>query len=150
DSPFNFAPPTDDKPFFFNMVKLDRIIMLQSMHDVDQNWQAVAILLSAMILAVYGSFLLAWLPLRIAKEKPDLLDVQLGIYFFSIGLGFMFFEISQIQRLIVFLGHPTYGLTCVLFMLLISSGAGSLCSGYLAPTESRRRTLMISLLVSLL
>jgi len=37
----------------------------------------------------------------------------------------MFVEISQMQRLIVFLGHPTYSLSVVLFSLLVSSGVGS-------------------------
>jgi hypothetical protein len=46
-------------------------------------------------------------------------------YFGAIGLGFMFVEISQIQRLIVFLGHPIYGLAVLLFSLLLSSGIGS-------------------------
>jgi predicted membrane-bound spermidine synthase len=47
------------------------------------------------------------------------------VYFGGIGLGFMFIEISQMQRLIVFLGHPTYALSVVLFSLLIFSGIGS-------------------------
>jgi hypothetical protein len=36
------------------------------------------------------------------------------------------------QRLIVFLGHPTYGLTVVLFSLLLASGIGSLLTGGIA------------------
>ena len=31
-------------------------------------------------------------------------------YFCAIGMGFMLIEISQMQRLMVFLGHPVYGL----------------------------------------
>jgi hypothetical protein len=47
------------------------------------------------------------------------------LFFAAIGLGFMLIEISQMQRLIVFLGHPTYALSVVLFSLLLSSGFGS-------------------------
>src|SRR3989442_2764852 len=47
------------------------------------------------------------------------------VFFAAIGLGFIFVEISQMQRLIIFLGHPTYGLSVVLFSLLLSSGMGS-------------------------
>jgi hypothetical protein len=47
------------------------------------------------------------------------------VFFAAIGLGFLLVETSQMQRLIVVLGHPTYGLTVVLFSLLLSSGAGS-------------------------
>jgi len=34
-------------------------------------------------------------------------------------------EVSQLQHLIIFLGHPTYALSVVLFTLLLSSGLGS-------------------------
>jgi len=37
-------------------------------------------------------------------------------------------EIGQLERLIVFLGHPIYGLTVVLFVLLIASSCGSFYS----------------------
>ncbi len=49
----------------------------------------------------------------------------------------MLIETSQMQRLIIALGHPTYGLSVVLFSLLLSSGVGSyLTSGALASEES--------------
>jgi hypothetical protein len=47
------------------------------------------------------------------------------LYFAAIGMGFMLVEVSLMQRLIVVLGHPTYGLSVVLFALLLGSGAGS-------------------------
>ena len=47
------------------------------------------------------------------------------MFFIAIGLGFMLIETSQMQRLIIALGHPTYGLSVVLFALLLSSGIGS-------------------------
>ena len=47
------------------------------------------------------------------------------VFFTAIGLGFMLIETSQMQRLIIALGHPTYALSVVLFGLLLSSGAGS-------------------------
>ena len=37
----------------------------------------------------------------------------------------MLIETSQMQRLIITLGHPTYGLSVVLFAMLLSSGLGS-------------------------
>ncbi len=44
------------------------------------------------------------------------------------GLGYILVEIAFIQRFVLFLGHPTYALTVVVFLLLLSSGAGSLAS----------------------
>jgi hypothetical protein len=70
-----------------------------------------------------------FVPLLLRSEKADLSGSSWHlIYFASIGFGFMFVEISQLQQLIVFLGHPTYALSVVLFTLLLSSGVGSYCS----------------------
>ena len=51
-----------------------------------------------------------------------------ALYFAALGLGFMFFEITLIQRLILFLGFPTYSLTVTLASLLIFTGCGALLS----------------------
>src|SRR5262249_46056779 len=53
-------------------------------------------------------------------------SVRPMIYFAAIGLAFLMVEIGQLERLIVFLGHPIYGWTVVLFVLLLSSSVGSL------------------------
>jgi len=70
--------------------------------------------------------------------------LPLVIYFAAIGLGFMLIEISQLQRLIIFLGHPTYSLSVVLFTLLLSSGLGS----YLT-NSIKERTFQISAYIRL-
>ena len=51
------------------------------------------------------------------------------LYFVAVGLAYILVEISCIQRFVLFLGHPTYALTVVIFLLLLSSGAGSFCRG---------------------
>jgi hypothetical protein len=50
------------------------------------------------------------------------------LYFITVGFGFILVEISLIQRFVLFLGHPTYALTVVVFLLLLSSGAGSVAA----------------------
>jgi hypothetical protein len=50
------------------------------------------------------------------------------LYFIAIGLGYILVEIAFIQRFVLFLGHPTYALTVVVFLLLLSSGVGSMTS----------------------
>jgi predicted membrane-bound spermidine synthase len=65
-------------------------------------------------------------PLALTTERTVLRgSAPLFFFFAGIGLGFMLVEISQMQRLIIFLGHPTYSLSVVLFALLVSSGIGS-------------------------
>jgi hypothetical protein len=60
----------------------------------------------------------------------------------------MFVEISQMQRLMVFLGHPTYALSVVLFTLLVGSGLGSAAVARLgdgSPWSDPRRVLPLTL-----
>ena len=49
-------------------------------------------------------------------------------YFGLLGLGFMLVEIPLMQRFILFLGHPAYAMTTVLFAILLFSGLGSAIS----------------------
>src|SRR5215467_6352389 len=59
------------------------------------------------------------------------------LYFVMVGLGFILVEIALIQRFVLFLGHPTYALTVVVFLMLLSSGAGSFASRKWVPDTSR-------------
>ncbi len=51
-----------------------------------------------------------------------------AVYFAALGLGFMFFEITMIQRFVRFLGYPTYSLTVTLASILVFTGIGALVS----------------------
>jgi hypothetical protein len=69
-------------------------------------------------------------------------------YFAAIGLGFMLIEISQLQRLTIFLGHPSYSLSVVLFSLLVSSGLGSLSTARVtAPKAAARHRLLLAIAI---
>jgi hypothetical protein len=60
----------------------------------------------------------------------------------------MFVEISQMQRLMVFLGHPTYALSVVLFTLLVGGGLGSAAVARMAEASrwaDPRRVLLVTL-----
>jgi hypothetical protein len=66
-------------------------------------------------------------------------DGVLLAFFAAIGAGFMLVEISMLQRLTVFLGHPTYSLTVILFVLLLASGLGSRLSARVPDAALYRR-----------
>jgi hypothetical protein len=51
------------------------------------------------------------------------------VYFAALGLAFILIEIVLSQQFILFLGHPTYALSVILFSVLIFSGIGSFLSG---------------------
>jgi predicted membrane-bound spermidine synthase len=127
--PMDVSPPTDDKPFFFNMLRLRDIFSakIPEMGAINFNLKAVQILGILLATVILLTFLFIFLPLNFAKKRVRLKNhFRLGIFFASIGFGFMLIEISQLQRLIIFLGHPTYALTVVLFSLLLSSSLGSM------------------------
>ncbi|MEO6027300.1 MAG: SAM-dependent methyltransferase, partial [Candidatus Binatia bacterium] len=67
-------------------------------------------------------------------------------YFAALGMGFMFFEVSLIQMLTLFLGYPSYSLSVTLFGMLVFGGVGSFLSG----RSHRSRThLLLALLAAL-
>ena len=61
---------------------------------------------------------------RLARRMP-VAALTPPVVICAIGMGFMLIAISQMQRLMVFLGHPVYGLAVVLFTILLFSGIGS-------------------------
>jgi hypothetical protein len=64
-------------------------------------------------------------------------------------MGFMLIEISQMQRLMVFLGHPVYGLSVVLFTILLFSGIGSVTVGARFPRQGVIIARVVALLTTL-
>jgi hypothetical protein len=126
--PIDISPSTDDKPFFFNMLRLNDVLKtkLWAQGIMSFNMVAVATLGMLMAIVVGLTALCIIVPLVLTTERKTLRgSLPLFLFFAGIGLGFMLVEISQMQRLIVFLGHPVYGLSVVLFGLLLSSGLGS-------------------------
>jgi hypothetical protein len=86
---------------------------------------------------------------RLAKRMPLSVLTPPVTYFCAIGMGFMLIEISQMQRLMVFLGHPVYGLAVVLFTILLFSGIGSTTVGSDAPRPGAIIARVVALLTTL-
>ena len=131
--PLNVAAPTDDSPFFFHMLRVRDVLKASTNQGMNQiNARAVTVLRNSLGIVVALSGIAIVAPLALRKRVCEARSMRLMIYFASIGLAFMMVEIGQLERLIVFLGHPIYGLTVVLFVLLIASSLGSLCSHRMA------------------
>jgi hypothetical protein len=126
--PLNITPPSDNSPFFFNMLRFRDVLHpeLSNIGNMSQNTRAVFVLscLAVVVVLLTASCIIA--PLAVVSERHALRGrAPVFLYFGAIGLGFMLVEVSQMQRLIIFLGHPTYALSVVLFSLLTFSGMGS-------------------------
>jgi hypothetical protein len=128
---YNVSPVSDSAPFFFFTLKTRHVIeniMAGTGHGMD--WRInLGVVVLGMLLIISIIAVLAFLILPLALHRHRHNTPKTGIvallYFITVGFGFILVEISLIQRFVLFLGHPTYALTVVVFLLLLSSGAGS-------------------------
>jgi hypothetical protein len=136
------SPPTDDRPFFFQMANLGTLLGGAGFSSDDSTRPVLVLgLLAATVLGLALGFIV--LPLLLKTDRAAHRGMSpFYTYFAGIGLGFLLVEIAQLQRLTVFLGHPTYALTVVLFSLLVFSGIGSMASERLADPSRPRLTLV--------
>jgi hypothetical protein len=132
----NVAPPTDERPFFFNQLRFSRVpgaiarrFTIAVSGVVWGNLVATGTLMLILVLSTLAAALTIVIPLGgAARSAPRPLVVAGTVYFALIGVGFMLAEIALMQRFSVYLGHPSYSLGVSLFSLILSTGAGSLLS----------------------
>jgi len=120
---------SDDAPFFFFTLKMSQLLRRGSLQQ-GIDWKVnlgVAVLAMVLVISLLAvlAFLVIPLAVRGGRRQESLGRL---LYFVEVGLGYILVEIAFIQRFVLFLGHPTYALTVVVFLLLLSSGAGSLAS----------------------
>jgi hypothetical protein len=152
--PYNVKPVRDDSPFFYNQYKWSNVFSTLPISErpIEEEsktapgftwlfdstafrerplgmWILVAMLVQMMVLAA----VFVWIPLFVFKRGGIRVPGAASFltYFACLGIGYIFIEISSIQRLILFLGHPTYSITTVLFTFLTFSGLGSAVTGRL-------------------
>ena len=131
DYAYNVTPVSDNAPFFFFTLKLKQAFGDEGLRE-GIDWKVnlgVAVLGMVFLISLAAVLLFLILPMIFGSghAKSGGSWIQL-LYFVAVGLGFILVEIAFIQRFVLFLGHPTYALTVVIFLLLLSSGAGSLVS----------------------
>ena len=78
------------------------------------------LILAVSVVLVVTTIVLPMRPAIRQASRPLVLGGSL--YFLLIGVGFMFIEIGLLQRLSIFLGHPTYSLSIVLFSIVLFTG----------------------------
>ncbi len=126
--PYNITPVTDNAPFFFFTLKPEQVLRGSDQGGID--WKVnlgIAILGIVLIVSIAAVLLFLVLPLALSPDTRSGSSLRV-LYFIAIGLGYIMVEIAFIQRFVLFLGYPTYALTVVIFLMLLSSGAGSLVS----------------------
>jgi len=132
--PSNIEPPRDNSPFFFQSVRLDKLVSRRWSFGEWRRTNLGTVVLFALV-AITALVVLAFIlgPLLLVRRR--LQDApragRLGwlLYFATLGAGFIVVEIVLLQKCVLFLGHPAYALTVVLFAVLLFSGIGSRLSG---------------------
>jgi hypothetical protein len=131
---YNVAPVSDSAPFFFFTLKTRHVIEnILAGTGRGMDWRinlGVVVLGMLLIISIVAVLVFLILPLALHRHRqhaPKTGIVAL-LYFIAVGFGFILVEISLIQRFVLFLGHPTYALTVVVFLLLLSSGVGSVAA----------------------
>ena len=129
---FRVDATSDDNPFFLSFFRWGDLFApgrLTPSHVTALGQIVLGVLLIS--LTVLGGILIL-VPLVVFRRRGIAGSVgqRLGVmgFFMALGLGFMLFEISLIQRFVLFLGYPTYSLSVTLCSLLVFLGWGSYLS----------------------
>ncbi len=141
---FDVTPVTDNRPFFFYTVQPRDLWNFvrnasRNVEDYKVN-EAVPLLFGLLGISLAATLLILLLPpLVLGTRLPRQPGVRTFLfYFLLIGAGYILIEVGLIQKFVLFLGHPTYALTVVIFSMLISSGLGSAFSRRLLRQDDSR------------
>jgi hypothetical protein len=149
---FDIRPVTDERPFFHYYLKLENIKAIYRV--MGEKWQYFieeGYLLPVLFVQVLVvSLILILLPLMTLKRNPARNNMKNSLrglsYFALLGIGYLFFEIAFIQKMILSLENPAYAASTVIASILISSGIGSLMSRHNRTLKSPRVLLILAAL----
>lgn len=128
----DISPTTDDRPFFYEF-----------RHGLPEVLRQLLLGVAVVLLLLPGY--LWWQGRRVRGPYW-----RFALYFGLLGAGFMAAELAMLQRLALFLGHPTTTLAAGLGTMLIAAGLGSLAGGRLAGDRPQRLAARAALLAALL
>jgi len=130
---FSLDVPTDDRPYFNHFLRwtklpeLERRLkgILPAFLEPDSLFMMITLF---QVIAI--SLILFFLPLarRVTGMSTIPHPAIVLLYFCLLGLGFMSLEMSLLQRMTLYLGHPIYSAAAVIASFLIFGGLGSLIS----------------------
>jgi hypothetical protein len=148
DYPYDITPTDDDAPFFFNYYRYAGLVRGISAEDRRRGqWDRynsdfpighMVLIASQVQITLLAVVAILW-PVRSLERHGIETRGKWYIfgYFAALGAGFMGVEIVLMQKLILFLGHPTYAITVVLSSLLAFAGFGSLAAGGIRSVDRR-------------
>jgi len=134
DYPFDVRPATDDRPFFSHTFRLGMLKYYLGaagrLYVPYMDWGYILVWVSFVLLMVV-SFALILFPLPLLGRSPGAGRIPCFIYFGSLGLAYMFIEMSFLQQFIRYLFDPVFSALVVIGSFLAFSGIGSAIAGRL-------------------
>jgi spermidine synthase len=165
---FDYTPPTDERPYFFNILKPRHAFNLLDIIEAGNaggtgassgeegvasgNLAATSTLMMLGLVSLFLVLVVILAPLT-ARGLPTMKGTHFVIsvlYFASIGLGFMLVQVAFMQRFSVYLGHPTHAVVVILFSMILASGVGSFLSDRIDVESRNKLTLAFPLAICLL
>jgi hypothetical protein len=148
---FDFTPPTDERPFFFNTLKPSSYYKAFDVPpdgviagNLRATWTLVLLFIIATILVIG---IIIWPLFRSGLPTMESSTFAMSVaYFGMIGVGYMLIQIPFLQRFSVYLGHPTYTFAIILFSMICFTGIGSFVSDRF-PIERNRWVLNLPLAI---
>jgi hypothetical protein len=152
--PFDVRPVTDDRPFFFYTVQARDLSLFgvrSSSANADSKINsAVPVLFGLVASSIAATLIILALPPLLLRDQLTRTrgDLRALSFFLFIGAGYILIQVALIQRFVLFLGHPTYALTVIIFSMLLSGGLGSFASKRLVRGDMRRLARVLMLIVA--
>jgi len=136
---FDISPTSDERPYFYHFFKWNTFSEIFSLRGSGglylMEW-GYLILVASLILALFASVVLILLPLISYRNSKSVLKVfgktKVLVYFFALGIAFLFLEITFMQRFILYLSNPIYSAAVVLSSFLVFAGLGGAYSKQLS------------------
>ncbi len=140
--------PTDDRPFYYyNFTKKEFLTSMLFKNDKFEE-KGVSVLKFFFYLSIFFVMLIIILPLLLTKGfMKNIFEVPLGIYFFSLGIGYIMIEIICIKSFSLFLETPIYSMIFVTGSLLLSSALGAYFSKNWLTFKSLKVVLVVLILL---
>lgn len=138
--PYYIRPATDDRPFFSHFFKIELLKEYLSSSNRALipflDWGYILVWITACVVFLLGIiFILAPVPF-IIRSRRGLSSII--VYFGSLGMAYMFLEISILQQFIRYLYDPVFSASVVIGSFLVYSGIGSLIAGNVGSIKAKR------------
>lgn len=152
--PFDVRPVSDDRPFFFYTVQPRDLWNYffhasQKTEDYKVN-SAIPVLFGLVAISIVATLVILSLPPLVLGHRlphgPG--AIRSLLFFLFIGVGYILIQVALIQKFVLFLGHPTYALTVIIFSMLLSSGFGSYASRRFIAGDIRKLSRVLILIAA--